>query len=143
MVKKIFFTQLLWFIILTGFSQTSAEDEMFQFAETGAKLKLTEAGSTIIQEWEHFYGGSQVIHIMEYSEINIIAITMDPETTFWIITKDNERLTPTKIEKDGMYYYGFSFISGPNTDDKPLIEYRIGSKSSRTKFFIGFRKAEY
>jgi hypothetical protein len=143
MVKKIFFTQLLCIIILTGFSQTSAEDEKFHFAETGAKLKLTEAGATRIEDWEHFYGGNQVIHIQEYSEINIIAITMDPETSFWIITKDNERLTPTKIEKDGMYYYGFSFISGINTDDKPVIEYRIGSKSFRTKFFIGFRKADY
>ena len=142
MLKKLFFTHLLCIIILTGFSQTSAEDEKFQFAETGAKLKLTEAGSTRIEDWEYFYGGNQVIHIQGYCEINIIAITMDPETSFWIITKNNDRLTPNKIEKDGMYYYGFTFVSGPNTDDKPVIEYRIGSKSSRTKIFIGFKKVE-
>jgi hypothetical protein len=142
MVKKLFFTQLLCIIILTGFSQTSAEDEKFQFAETGARLKLTEAGSTRIEDWEHFYGGNQVIHIQEYSEINIIAITMDPETSFWIITKNNDRLTPTKIEKDGMYYYGFTFTSGIENNDTPRIEYRIGSTSFRTKIFIGFKKAE-
>jgi hypothetical protein len=143
MLKKLIITQLLCFLVITGFSQTTQEDEMFQFAETGAKLKLNEAGATTILDWEHFGEGSQVIHIYEYSEVNIIAIAADPETTFWIITKDNERLTPNKIEKDGMYYYGFSFISGVNTDDKPLIEWRTGSKSYRVKFFIGLKKAEY
>jgi hypothetical protein len=142
MSGKLFFTQLLCILVFAGFSQTTQEDEMFQFAETGVKLKLNEAGSEMIVDWEHFGEGSQVIHIYEYSEVNIIAIASDPETTFWIITKDNERLTPNKIEKDGMYYYGFTFISGVNTDDKPLIEWRTGPKSYRVKFFIGLKKAE-
>jgi len=119
------------------FIQNCREEEMFQFAETGAKLIGNRTGSQRMEDRKLFANGPQVIFLHEFSEINIMDVAMDMEPSFKLIIKDNQTLTPTKIENGCRYDYGCAFTLGIEEPDKPRIENSIGSRYYRTKIFMG------